>query len=74
MNPEPGGGPASLAFSTVFYDYDFKAAEREFTRSIELDPRYATAHSWFGICLGLMGRFEEGYTELSRAIGWIRTL
>ena len=69
MNPSLAEAHASLAFSTVFYDYDFKAAEREFNRSIELDPRYATAHSWFGICLGLMGRFEEGYTELSRAIG-----
>lgn len=59
---------ASLAWATMLYDYDFAAAEREFERSIELNPRYATAHQWFGMSLALMGRYEEGYTELKRAI------
>jgi len=59
---------ASLAWATAHYDYDFVAAEREFERSIELNPRYATAHHFFGFCLGIMGRYEEGYTELKRAI------
>jgi TolB-like protein/Tfp pilus assembly protein PilF len=58
----------SLAFATMFYDYDFVAAEKEFERSIELNPRYATAHSWFGYYLAAMGRYEEGYTEAKRAI------
>jgi len=59
---------ASLAWATMLFDYDFAAAEREFERSIELNPRYATAHQWFGMSLALMGRYEEGYTELKRAI------
>lgn len=59
---------ASLAWATMWYDYDFETAEREFERAIELNPRYATAHSWFGYYLGLMGRFEEAFTELKRAI------
>lgn len=69
MNPGLAEAHASLAFSTTFYDYDFVTAEREFYRSIELDPRYATGHYWFGFCLGITGRYEEGYTELRRAIG-----
>jgi TolB-like protein/Tfp pilus assembly protein PilF len=59
---------ASLAWTNMLYDYDFVAAEREFERSIELNPRYATAHQWFGFYLALMGRCEEGLTELKRAI------
>jgi TolB-like protein/Tfp pilus assembly protein PilF len=59
---------ASLAWPTMWYDYDFLAAEREFERSLELNPRYANAHHWFGLYLGLMGRYEEGYTELKRAV------
>jgi TolB-like protein/Tfp pilus assembly protein PilF len=59
---------ASLAWATMWYDYDFETAEREFERAIELNPRYVFAHSWFGYCLGLMGRFEEAVTELKRAI------
>src|SRR5262249_39466681 len=58
---------ASLAFATMLYDYDFIRAEREFERAIELNPRYATAHQWFGALLGWMGRHEESITELKRA-------
>jgi TolB-like protein/tetratricopeptide (TPR) repeat protein len=68
LDPSLAEAHASLAFATVHYDYDFLAAEREFERSIELNPRYATAHHWFGWCLAAMGRYEEGYTELKRAI------
>jgi TolB-like protein/Tfp pilus assembly protein PilF len=58
---------ASLAFATMWYDYDFLTAETEFERSLELNPRYATAHTWFGFFLAMMGRYEEAYTELIRA-------
>ena len=63
-----GEAHASLAWAAILYDYDFVTAEREFERSIELNPRYATAHQWFGLSLGFMGRYEEGFTELKRAI------
>ena len=59
---------ASLAWATMWYDCNFVVAEREFERSIELNPRYATAHAWFGVSLAMMGRYEEAYTELQRAI------
>jgi serine/threonine-protein kinase len=58
----------SLAWATAHYDYDFVGAERGFERSMELNPRYATAHLWFGMLLSLMARYEEAYTELMRAI------
>jgi len=58
----------SLAWANTHYDYDFATAEKEFERSIELNPRYATARHWFGMTLGMMGRYEEGCTELKRAI------
>src|SRR5437588_120444 len=58
----------SLAFATMFYDFDFVTAEREFERSIDLNPRYGTAHQWFGLSLGFMGRYEEGFTEAKRAV------
>ncbi len=58
----------SFAWATLHYDYNFVAAEKEFERAIELNPRYANAHHWLGMTLALMGRYEEGYTELKRAI------
>ena len=59
---------ASLAFVLTNYDWDWPSAEKEYKRAIELNPRYPTAHYWFGFFLALMGRYEEGYTELKRAI------
>jgi len=67
-NPSLAESHASLAWATLIYDHDFRAAEREFERSIELNSHYAHAHHWFGLYLGLTGRYEEGYTELKRAI------
>jgi len=58
----------SMAWARFHYDYDFDSSEKEFERAIELNPRYATAHHWFGMCLGMMGRHEEGYTELKCAV------
>jgi tetratricopeptide (TPR) repeat protein len=59
---------ASLAFATTWYDYDLLAAEREFERSIELNPRYATAHQWLGVSLTMRGRHEEAFRELKQAL------
>jgi tetratricopeptide (TPR) repeat protein len=58
----------SLAWATMWYDYDFAMAEKEFERSLELNPRYITGHEFFGFYLAFLGRYEEGYTELQRAI------
>jgi TolB-like protein/Tfp pilus assembly protein PilF len=67
MDPSLAEAHASLGWAISWYDYDFYTAEREFERSIELNPRYATAHLWFAFCLGVMGRWEESYTEFKRA-------
>jgi TolB-like protein/Tfp pilus assembly protein PilF len=68
MEPSLGEAHTSLAWIHTWYDYDFVAAEREFERSLELNPRYATAHQFFGFYLGMMGRYEEAYTEVKRTI------
>jgi TolB-like protein/Tfp pilus assembly protein PilF len=67
-DPSLAEAHVSLAWATMWYDYDFAAAEREFERSLELNPRYVTGHTWFGFFLAMMGRNEEAYTELKRAL------
>jgi serine/threonine protein kinase/Tfp pilus assembly protein PilF len=57
----------SLATVTYCFDWDWKGAEKEFIRAIELSPNYATAHQWYGEFLTLMGRFDEGLKEIKRA-------
>jgi len=68
MDPGLAEAHVSLAWATMLYDRDFQTTEREFERSIELNPRLVQAHQWFGFYLALMGRYEESYTELQRAI------
>jgi len=58
---------ASLALIRENYDYDWRGAEREFRRAIQLDPQYATAHQWYAEFLSWQGRFENAYTESERA-------
>ena len=62
-------GEAHNALATVTYvfGWDWKEAEKEFKRAIELSPNYATAHQWYGEFLTLRGRFEEGLEEIRRA-------
>jgi serine/threonine-protein kinase len=54
---------ASLAWVLFVYDWDWVAADREFTRSIQLDPRYATAHQWYAFLLASRGRLDEALVE-----------
>jgi TolB-like protein len=63
-----GEAHASLAWALTHHDYDFIAAEREYERSIELNPRYAIAHHWFGMLLLALGREDESVTEFKRAL------
>jgi len=58
----------SLAWATFHYDWAFADSESEFERALELDPRSGAGHHWFGMALGMMGRYEEAYTEIRRAI------
>ena len=60
---------ASLAHILMNYDWNWAAAEKEFKRSIELKPDYATGHQWYAIhYLTATGRFEEAVQEMKRAL------
>ena len=59
---------ASLGFALLHYDFDYLTAEKELQRAIGLNPRYATAHQWYGHCLSYIGRFEEAVVETSLAL------
>src|SRR5881397_2949792 len=60
---------ATLAHILINYDWNWSAAEKEFKRSIELKPDYATGHQWYAIhYLTATGRFEEALQEMKRAL------
>ena len=58
---------ASLALVNLYYDRDWAGAEREFRRTIDLNPNYASAHNWYGEFLSLVGRYKQAISESERA-------
>jgi len=63
-------GEAHASVANVLFRY-LKLGEsaKEFERSIELNPSYATAHQWYGrLTLYATGQFERAIAEVNRAI------
>src|SRR5215470_4825199 len=69
IDPYAAEPHTSLAWALQYYDYDFVAAEREYRRSIELDPHYIVAHYWLSMTLGWQGRVEEAISGAKQALG-----
>jgi TolB-like protein/DNA-binding winged helix-turn-helix (wHTH) protein len=55
---------ASYGYVCFYYDWDFKTAEYEFKRSIELDPQYPIARMWYSNFLMAMGRKDQSLNEI----------
>jgi len=45
------------------FEWDFKGAEAHYNRSLELNPNYATARSWYAMYLASQRRFNEAIRE-----------
>src|SRR5262249_52393280 len=59
---------ASLGNVLASYHWDWSAAEQEFRRAIELNPRYATAHHWYAEMLTYVKRLDEAFREIHFAL------
>ncbi|HTC14495.1 MAG TPA: winged helix-turn-helix domain-containing protein [Steroidobacteraceae bacterium] len=61
-------GHSALGSIAQDFDYDWKSAEREYRRALELNPNYATAHQWYAEYLAAQGHFPEALAESERAL------
>jgi TolB-like protein len=69
LDPSLGEAMTSLACVRSIYDWDWPAAEIDFRKAIDANPRYPTAHQWFAMNhLAPRGRFEQARHELARAL------
>ncbi len=59
---------ASLGRIRRIADWDWKGAEKEFNRAIELDPNNAAALAWNAQMLSSLGRHDEALSQIRRAI------
>ena len=67
LDSDVAEGHEAMAHVKMLYDWDWKGAESEFKRALELNANYAPAHQRYAIHLATMGRIEEATTEIKRA-------
>ncbi len=58
----------SLAFVHYYGDWAWDAAEREFTRALELDPNHPRGRRWFGLLFAAIGRHDDARLQVERAL------
>jgi len=60
---------AHLSLATYYWeDWEWAQAEREFNKTIELNPNLANAHHWYGLYLSWQARHQEAIAQLQRAV------
>jgi tetratricopeptide (TPR) repeat protein len=67
LDPRLAEGYVSLAAISEAYDWNFKEAESQYRRAIQLNPQLPAAHLWYGMFLRDQGRLQEAMPELRRA-------
>jgi len=60
-------GHTSLAGIKFSFDWDWRGAETEFQRAIELNRNDVTAHFWYAQLLMALGRWDESLASVDRA-------
>jgi DNA-binding winged helix-turn-helix (wHTH) protein/TolB-like protein/tetratricopeptide (TPR) repeat protein len=57
----------SLGMISFYYEWNWPGAEREFRRSIELNPNYPMVRAWYAINLAALGRNDEALQQVRRS-------
>ncbi len=61
-----GEAYASRALARTFLNFDWKGAEEDYRRAIELNPKYLPAHTWYGLLLlSPLGRHAEAAGQMA---------
>lgn len=63
-----GEAHSSMAWSLLFYEFDFLSAGREFRHALDLNPENATVVEWYAVWLGMAGHFDECIAQILRAV------
>jgi adenylate cyclase len=68
LDPDLAEAHSALACPALLYELNFDLAERQFLRSLELNPSYPQGRSWYGLFFlqWVAGREREGHDELSK--------
>ncbi len=67
LDPNLPEAHRALAFPSCWWRHDVFTADREFKRSIALNPNDGTAHLWYANFLGMVGENARAVEEVNRA-------
>lgn len=67
IDPNLPEGYTSRAFVKLAYDWDWRGAESDFRKALELNPNYPTAHQWYASYLTQMGKYDLARREIEQA-------
>lgn len=67
LDPSLAEAYTSLGMIAFYYEWNWLDAERQFRRSIALNPNYPLAHTWYALDLAAMGRCPEAVAQIERA-------
>lgn len=67
LDPALADAHASLGYATMYYDWDFRKAEQEFRRALELNPNAPPAHHWYAYLLTALEHPDEARAQIDQA-------
>ncbi len=68
LNPALAEGHSVLAMVSLYFDWDWATAEREFKRAIALKPDDATTRLRYGLALAWFDQFDEARREIAQGL------
>ena len=70
LDPSSAEAHTAIAGVALFYEWDWKKAERELLLALELNPGYVPALIWYGLNYLVLveGRFEDGLAEVEKGL------
>ncbi|MGE5741420.1 MAG: protein kinase domain-containing protein [Candidatus Aminicenantes bacterium RBG_16_66_30] len=68
LDPTLAEAQTSMAFVKQKLERDWAAAEQGYRRAMELDPDYMWAPHWYSLYLAVMGRHQESFVQIKRAL------
>jgi tetratricopeptide (TPR) repeat protein len=68
LAPDLGEAHTDLAAVLWLHDWQWREAQREFQRSLELNPCYPTANHYYAECVMTMGRHAEALTRMKKSL------
>jgi TolB-like protein/DNA-binding winged helix-turn-helix (wHTH) protein/tetratricopeptide (TPR) repeat protein len=67
LDPSLASAHATLGYVSLFFDWDWKRAESEYLRALEMNPSMPDAQLGYASYLATLGRFDEAIARVQQA-------